>query len=161
MARAGVDVRARRIGVRARADLAVVRAVAFFLGAVVRFAVVLRAALVRLVLRLAVVRLVARLEVVDLAELRPAVVPLVVRLLAGRLAVLRLVDFVLERRVVERTDPLLFFRDAAAFNCYPLCWIVAPALEQDAQELPGSAFTAEHSSRAGYGRSNSFYPPDP
>jgi hypothetical protein len=132
--------------------LAAVRVVAFFLGVVSRFAELLRAAVVRLVLRL---------EAFGLAVLRRAVAPLAVPLLAGRLAVLRLVDFEPGRRVVERTDPLLFFRDAAAFNCYPLCWIVAPALEQDAQEPPGSAFTAKHSSRASYGRSNSFYLADP
>jgi hypothetical protein len=136
-------VRVRAVLAAVRVVLAAARVVAVFLGVVARFDVV------------------PRLEVVGLAVLRRAVVPLVVRLLAGRLAVLRLVDFAPARRVVERTDPLLFFRDAAAFNCYPLCWIVAPALEQDAQEPPGSAFTAKQSSRAGYGRSNSFYPPDP
>jgi len=141
--------------------LAVARVVAFFLGAVPPFAALLRLAVARLVLRPAVVRLALRLVVFGLAVFRRAVAALVVRLLVGRLAVLRLVDFVAARRVVERTDPLLFFRDAAAFNYYPLCWIVAPALEQDAQKLPGSAFTAKHSSRAGYGRSNSFYRADP
>jgi hypothetical protein len=60
-------------------------------------------------------------------------------LLAERLAALRPFGFAAVLRALERTEPLVLFLDAAAFNCFPLCWIVAPALEQDAQEPPGSA----------------------
>ena len=74
-----------------------------------------------------------------------------------RFAVLRLADAVLVGRVVERTDPFVFFRDAAAFNCFPLFGVLIPALEQDAQDFPDPPYSVKHSSRGAYGRSNSFY----
>jgi hypothetical protein len=97
-----LDVRARRTDVRLRVDFAAVRAVVFFFAAAVLL-----------------VRLVAA---------RRAVVPLAAgRLFAlVRFAVLRLADLVLVRRVVERTDPLVFLRDVAAFNCFPLSGVCGP-----------------------------------
>jgi hypothetical protein len=149
VARAGVDVRARRTGVRARVDFVVVRVVFFFAGlAAARFVVrvlgrfaVDRLPLVRLaVVRLAVVRLaVGRLAVVRLAVVRLDVLLVARRVVVFFLAVDRLVDFVPVARFFERTGPLLFFRDAAAFNATPCVGFLAPAHEQDAQELPGSA----------------------
>ena len=117
VARAGVDVRARRTGVRLRRRLR---------GGAGR----LRG--VAAVLRLVPVR----------CRRAALVVPLVALPTGGGLGRAPTLDLRARPRLVERTDPWLFFRDAAAFNCFPLCWNVAPALEQDAQELPGSAFSA-------------------
>jgi hypothetical protein len=123
VARAGVDVRARRTGVRFRAVfevLATTRDVfllaAFLLAAFLLAAFLLAAFLVAVFL-----------------------VPWVF-LFVGRFEALRVDDRAAVLRRVERSDPFVFFRDAAAFNCFPLIGLWAPALEQDAQELPGSAF---------------------
>jgi len=88
VARAGVDVRARRTVVRLRVDFAV-----------------------------------ARLRV-DFAVVRAVVFLVPTALFVFRFA-LRLFVFVPEPRLVERTDPVLLFRDAAAFKLLPLvleCW---------------------------------------
>jgi len=82
------------------------------------------------------------------------------RLLVVGFAVLRLADFVLVPRV-ERTDPLVFFRDAAAFNCFPLSGVWPRPSSRTPRNSPGPPSSAKHSSRAGYGRSNSFCPSDP
>ena len=86
-ARAGVDVRARRTGVRVRLVLAVTRAV-FFL------------ATGRLLL-VAVLFLCVALRFLLFAD------------------ALRRFGFA-ARRDVERTEPFVFLRDPAAFNCFPL-----------------------------------------
>ncbi len=96
-ARAGVDVRARRTGVRIRLVLAVPRAV-FFL------------ATGRLLLA-AVLFLCVALRFLLFAGLAA------VRFLPDAL---RRFGFAAARRDVERTEPFVFLRDPAAFNCFPL-----------------------------------------
>ncbi len=110
-ARAGVDVRARRTGVRVRLDLAVRRAV-FFL------------ATGRLLL--AAGRLLLATGRLLLAAVLFLCVALRFLLFAGLAAVrflpdaLRRFGFAAARRDVERTEPFVFLRDPAAFNCFPL-----------------------------------------
>ncbi len=134
-ARAGVDVLARRTGVRVRLVLAVEEAV-FFLAAgrlvlVVRFLVVeCRFLLVAVRCLLAAVRFL---------------------LFAVLLEALLRFGFAAAFRDVERTEPFVFLREPAAFNFFPLFWIVAPDLEQDAQKRPGSASLPRDFSRGSYG----------
>jgi hypothetical protein len=148
VARAGVDVRARRTDVRLRVLFGVVRALFR----------VLFAPLVVLEAVLDVLAAVFFFAADFMAEALPF------RLawpFAVRFATARTVFLAALFRVFVRTAPVVFLRDAAAFNCFPLSGFVAPALEQDAQEPPGSVSHPDDSSRGVDGESNIFYLPDP
>ena len=122
VARAGVDVRARRTGVRVRLVLVVTRAVfflatgRFLLAAVLFLCVALRFLLAAGRFLLAAVRFLP---------------------VGRRLDALRRFGFAAARRDVERTEPFVFLRDPAAFNCFPLFGLWPWPSSKDAQELPG------------------------
>jgi hypothetical protein len=106
--RAGVEVRARRTGVRLRAVLEVL-AVAREVFLVAAFFLTVFAA--------------------DWAF------PLVERFEA-----LRDDDRAAVARRVERTEPFVFFRDAAAFNCFPLFGLWSRRLSRTPRKSPGPPF---------------------
>jgi hypothetical protein len=124
-----VDVRARRTGVRLRAFFAVTRT--FFLTAVAAFGDLEAAFLTAGFFDAGF--LVVALLAFGLAR------PFTVRFATTSVTFARAGLLAAFLRVVERTAPVVFLRDAAAFNCFPLFGLWHPALEQNAQELPGSA----------------------
>ena len=141
VARAGVDVLARRTGVRVRLVLAVAEVV-FFLAA---------GRLLVAVLLLVEVRFLLIEGRFLLAAVRFLLAAVRFLLFAVLLEALLRFGVAAAFRDVERTEPFVFLREPAAFNCFPLFWIVAPDLEQDAQKRPGSASLPRDFSRGGYG----------
>ena len=111
VARAGVDVLARRTGVRVRLVLAV-EGVVFFLAAG------------RLVLAPVLLVVAVRFLLVECRLLLAAVRFLLaaVRFLLFAVLLEALLRFGLAAafRDVERTEPFVFLREPAAFNCFPL-----------------------------------------
>jgi hypothetical protein len=67
---------------------------------------------------------------------------LVVRFLpaAVRLAALRAFGFAAVLRVLERTEPLVFFRDAAAFNYFPLFGLWPRPSSRTPRNFPGPPY---------------------
>jgi len=116
VARAGVDVRARRTGVRLRALFAVTRT--FFLAAVFAFGD-LEAAFFTADFLAAGFFETGFLAVVLLACGLPAL-PFTVRFATTSVTRARADLFATFLRVVERTAPVVLLRDVAAFNCFPL-----------------------------------------
>jgi hypothetical protein len=133
VALAGVEVRARLIGVRAFV-VARLETRAVFLDVTARF----------LLATLRFLLVVGRLRLVAVRVLLVAVRFLVftVRFLldAERLAALRVLGFAVVLRAVERTEPLVFFRDAAAFNCFPLFGLWPRPSSRTPRNFPGPPY---------------------
>jgi hypothetical protein len=125
-----VDVRARRTGVRLRALFAVTRT--FFVAAVVAFGD-LEGAFFTAGFFDAGFLAVALLAFGLLAR------PFAVRFAAASVTVAREDLLAAFLRVVERTAPVVFLRDAAAFNCFPLFGLWSRPSSRTPRRLPGSA----------------------
>ena len=127
VARAGVDVRARRTGVRGRLVVLAATRIVFFGAA---FFLLVGAFLLLVAAR--VLRVTVRFLLVERFLL------VAVRfLLVERLAALRPFGFAAVLRAVERTEPLVFFRDAAAFNCFPLFGLWPRPSSRTPRNFPG------------------------
>jgi hypothetical protein len=128
VARAGVDVRARRTGVRTRV-LLVVRAL---------FRVVF-AVLVLLAAVLDVLTAVFFFAAAFFAVLLPFLLawPFAARFATVRVPVARTAFLAALLRVVVRTAPFVFLRDAAAFNCFPLFGLWPRPSSRTPRNLPG------------------------
>jgi hypothetical protein len=134
VALAGVEVRARRTEVRgfllARLEArAVFRVVTgrFFLLVALRF---LLTALRFLLVAERFLLVVGRLLLVEVRFLLAAV----------RLAALRAFGFAAVLRALERTEPLDFLRDAAAFNCFPLFGLWPRPSSRTPRNFPGPPY---------------------
>ena len=134
VARAGVDVRARRTGVRLRAglvDFVVTRTplLTSLLGLALLFFVVPARAL----LVLALLGAVLALFLLDLL--------FTTRFAAERAVAPRTAAFVAFLRVVERTAPVVFLLDTAAFNCFPLFGLWPRPSSRTPRNFPGPPYS--------------------
>jgi len=136
VARAGVDVRARRTGVRLRALFAVTRT--FFLTA---FGV-LEAAFVATDFLAAGFFGAGFFAFVLLAFVLLAL-PFTVRFATTSLTADRVDLLAAFLRVVERTAPVVFLRDAAAFNCFPLFGLWPRPSSRTPRNFPGPPYFRE------------------
>jgi hypothetical protein len=144
VARAGVDVRARRTGVRLRALFAVARTfflTAFsakgFLAAGFFDAVLLAFVLLAFVLLAFVLLAFVLLAFVLLA------LPFAVRFATTSVTAVRVDLLAAFLRVVGRTAPVVFFRDAAAFNCFPLFGLWPRPSSRTPRNFPGPPYFQE------------------
>ena len=127
VARAGVDVLARRTGVRVRLVLAVAEVV-FFLAA---------GRLLAAVLLLVEVRLLLVEGRFLLAAVRFLLAAVRFLLFAVLLEALLRFGVAAAFRDVERTEPFVFLREPAAFNCFPLFGLWPQTSSRTLRSIPG------------------------